>query len=102
MPFDDTLPFEATIAEPNARTPLCWIKETYQEHNLKQTIANVFVSPEEKRKEDAGKGDYATWGFKRWDMTVSFVVVRVRRGGMVEDRNGKRMWSGREVVQRWW
>jgi len=73
MPFDDTLPFEATIAEPNARTPLCWIKETYQEHNLKQTIANLFVSPEEKRREDAGKGDYATWGFKRWDMTVSIV-----------------------------
>lgn len=123
MPFDDTLPFEATIAEHyipplSAPTPpsppaslkvqqaraqaallakqngeaigenipkdttLCWLKTTYEEHNLIQTIANMYPSPEEKRKDESGKGDYYSWGFRRWDMTVSFATLSICSRGM--------------------
>lgn len=71
QPFDDNLPFEATITERGSQTPLCWLKENYAEHNLRQLVNSQYPSPEEKRKDEAGLGDYATWGFKRWDMTVS-------------------------------
>lgn len=87
MPFDDNLPFEATITEQDIpdtssklppkteKKTLCWMKTTYKEHDLKQTIANLYMAPEERRKEERGEGDYNTWGFRRWDMEVSLFFV---------------------------
>jgi hypothetical protein len=60
---------EATIEENNK--PLCWMKTTYEEHNLMQVLANEYMSPEERRREWRGQGDESTWGFRRWEMTVS-------------------------------
>ena len=61
---------------------------------MKQTVANLFVSPEEKRREEGGKGDYATWGFKRWDMQVSEYLISF----CLIIGNGKEGWRASNVL----
>jgi hypothetical protein len=93
MPFDNDAPFTATIIEKDVT--LCWFHTTYNEHNILQTLKNIYPSPEEKIKEEKGEGDYNTWGFRRWEMLClegykGWIGVRLRVVGFRDEtENGK-------------
>lgn len=100
MPFSDTLPFEASIVENDIT--LCWMHTTYAEHNLMQILKNKYPSPEEKRKDERGEGDYNTWGFRRWEMEClesvkGWVGVGLRTVGVKDEREVGKGGKKREI-----